>query len=245
MSRMRLDRCLGRCGLGSRKELRALVRAGHVTVNGQIAQSESQPVNPEADDIQVDGLPIAYRKVVAILLYKPPGVLSATADLRQETVLDLLPEALRRRGVAPVGRLDKDTTGLLLLTDDGEAAHALISPKRHVDKVYVATLDAPVDPSDVTAFADGLQLSDFTAAPAGLKPLPGFPPRAEVTLREGKFHQVKRMFAARGKTVTALHRTRFGPQTLDESLKPGSYRLLTSEEWARLRQAAGLSPTPC
>ena len=122
MSRMRLDKCLGACGLGSRKELRALVRAGHVTVNGQRAQSESQPVDPEADDIQVDGLAIAYRRVIAVLLHKPAGVLSATADLRQQTVLDLLPEELRRRGVAPVGRLDKDTTGLLLLTDDGEAA---------------------------------------------------------------------------------------------------------------------------
>ena len=176
------------------------------------------------------------QKYTYVMLHKPAGVLTATEDSRQRTVLDLLPPELRKRGLSPVGRLDKDTEGLLLLTDDGELAHRLLSPKYHVDKRYFARVDGPLDQADVDAFAAGMTLGDgLMCLPAGLEPL------AEgtciVTLREGKFHQVKRMLAARGKPVQALHRQTFGPLSLEPELLPGQCRLLTEEEICALRWA--------
>lgn len=173
------------------------------------------------------------------MLHKPAGVLTATEDSRQRTVLDLLPPELRKRGLSPVGRLDKDTEGLLLLTDDGELAHRLLSPKYHVDKRYFARVDGPLDQADVDAFAAGMTLGDgLMCLPAGLEPL------AEgtciVTLREGKFHQVKRMLAARGAPVLYLKRLSMGPLTLDAALPIGGWRELTAEETASLRCTAGL-----
>ena len=173
------------------------------------------------------------------MLHKPAGVLTATEDSRQRTVLDLLPPELRKRGLSPVGRLDKDTEGLLLLTDDGELAHRLLSPKYHVDKRYFARVDGLLDQADVDAFAAGMTLGDgLMCLPAGLEPL------AEgtciVTLREGKFHQVKRMLAARGAPVLYLKRLSMGPLTLDAELPIGGWRELTAEETASLRCVAGL-----
>ena len=172
---------------------------------------------------------------VYVMLYKPEGLLSATEDRRQKTVLDLLPKELRRRGLFPVGRLDKDTTGLLLLTDDGALAHALLSPKKHVDKVYLARVEGRVDRSDISALAEGMTLGDGTRClPAGLEPL-GDGSQCRVTLREGKYHQVKRMLAARGKPVLTLKRLSMGGLALDEELKPGEWRFLTKEEGAALK----------
>lgn len=173
------------------------------------------------------------------MLHKPAGVLSATEDRSQPTVLDLLPPEMKRRGLFPVGRLDKDTTGLLLLTDDGPLAHGLLSPKKHVDKVYLARVDGQVDGADAAALAAGLTLGDGTVClPAGLEPL-GDGSTCLVTLQEGKYHQVKRMLAARGKPVLTLHRLRMGPLTLDEGLKPGKWRFLTPRERAELRGLEG------
>lgn len=165
------------------------------------------------------------------MLHKPAGLLSATEDRDQRTVLDLLPEHLRRPGALfPVGRLDKDTEGLLLLTDNGPLGHALLSPKRHVDKVYLAHVDGVVDQSDIEALARGMVLGDgLHCLPAGLEPL-GDGRACLVTLREGKYHQVKRMMAARGKPVTYLKRLSMGPLRLDEGLAPGEWRPLTREE---------------
>ena len=233
----RLDKVLAATGRWSRREVKQLVRQGQVRVNGAAATSAEEKVEPETAVITVGGEPVRLQKYTYVMLHKPAGVLTATEDSRQRTVLDLLPPELRKRGLSPVGRLDKDTEGLLLLTDDGELAHRLLSPKYHVDKRYFARVDGPLDQADVDAFAAGMTLGD------GLMCLPA-EPLAEgtciVTLREGKFHQVKRMLAARGAPVLYLKRLSMGPLTLDAALPIGGWRELTAEETASLRCTAGL-----
>ena len=228
----RLDKILSATGCWSRREARQLVRQGRVSVDGQIAVSAEEKADPAAR-ILVDGAPLAHEKYVYVMLHKPAGILSATEDSRQRTVLDLLPAEWRRRGVAPVGRLDKDTEGLLLLTDDGALSHRLTSPRYHVDKVYYARVSGKLTAADAEAFAAGMALPDgLTCLPAHLEILSEG--ECRVTLREGKFHQVKRMLAARGKPVVYLKRLSMGALHLDESLAPGAYRPLTPEEIASL-----------
>ncbi len=234
----RLDKIIAACGAASRREVKTLVRQGRVKVDGVVASSAEMKIDVEKAVITVDGVELKYEKFVYVLLHKPAGVLSATEDKRQETVLDLLPEAYRKRGLAPVGRLDKDTEGLLLLTDDGELTHRLLSPKYHVDKVYYARVDGTPDASDCAAFAAGIALNDFTCLPAQLT-LMG-EGECCVTVQEGKFHQVKRMLASRGKPVTYLRRLSMGPLHLDEGLLPGQWRLLEKEEILALQEACGL-----
>ena len=234
----RLDKIIAACGAASRREVKTLVRQGRVKVNGALVSSAEMKVDEETAVIMVDGVALQYEKFVYVLLHKPAGVLSATEDKRQETVLDLLPETYRKRGLAPVGRLDKDTEGLLLLTDDGELTHRLLSPKYHVDKIYYARVEGTPDESDRAAFAEGISLSDFTCLPAELT-LMG-EGECCVTVREGKFHQVKRMLASRGKPVTYLKRLSMGPLQLDESLSVGQWRLLEKEEVLTLQAACGL-----
>ena len=232
----RLDKRLANTGRWSRKEVRELCRSGRVSVDGRV---ERRPETKVADEalLAVDGVPVDGERLVWIMLHKPAGLVSATEDAREATVLSLLPERYRRMGLFPVGRLDKDTEGLLLLTNDGPLAHALLSPRRHVDKVYYAETDGVPDQQDAAAFAAGMTLADGTACrPAGLTPLGGG--RCIVTLHEGKYHQVKRMLAARGKPVTYLRRVRFGPLALDDGLPAGGWRLLTGEE-RRLLETAG------
>ena len=235
---MRLDRLLTTLAVGSRSQVKTMLRAGRVTVNGQVVRSADAHVQP-GDRLTLDQQPLDARTTRHVLLNKPCGVLTAARDPRQPTVLDLLPPAYRACGCMPVGRLDKDTSGLLLLTTDGELAHRLLSPKRHVWKCYEATVDGPLNAQDAVAFAAGLELSDFTALPAELEILRSSPQEAfaQVRVREGKFHQVRRMFAARGRTVTALRRLSLGPLTLDASLQPGEYRELTAQELTELLAA--------
>jgi 16S rRNA pseudouridine516 synthase len=235
---MRLDKFLARQGLGSRNAVRALLRAGRVLVDGQAATDPAMHIDPERAVVTLDGQTLAYEATLTLMMNKPAGVLTAADDPRRRTVMDLLPPRMAAMGCMPVGRLDLDTEGLLLFTTEGELAHRLLSPKRHVDKVYIARLDGAITPDDVQAFAEGLPLSDFTALPARLEALEGF--SARVTLREGRFHQVKRMFAARGRQVLALKRVAFGGLPLDEGLAPGAYRVLTEEEMAILRAGCGL-----
>lgn len=234
---MRLDRYLTLCDLGTRREVKELIASGRVSVAGLTVLNPGSAVD---GPVTLDGESVGYRPLVAIMMNKPAGLLTATTDRRQGTVLDLLPPRDRRREPAPVGRLDKDTTGLLLITDDGQAAHAIISPKSSVEKRYRALLDKPVDQSDVEAFAQGLRLSDFEALPARLEPGEGCV--AYCTVHEGKFHQVKRMFAARGRKVLALHRERVGSLWLPDTLVPGEYVYLDMDTWNRLRGEAGLGP---
>lgn len=241
MSQERLDKLLSSTGLWSRREVKELVRQGRVLAGGAVVKKPEEKYDPACTPIQVDGETVDCSPFVYVMLHKPAGVLSATEDKRQRTVLDLLPAHLRRRGLFPVGRLDKDTTGLLLLTDDGALAHELLSPKKHVDKVYLAGVEGRVDASDVKALAAGLLLEDgLRCLPAGLEPL-GDGTQCLVTLREGKYHQVKRMLAARGKPVRTLKRLSMGPLALDEGLKPGDWRLLTREETREMKRALSLS----
>lgn len=235
----RLDKLLAGTGKWSRREVKALVRQGLVRVDGRLAASAEDKLDPAAAIITVAGETVALHRFTYVLLHKPAGVLTATEDRKQPTVLDLLPPELRRIGLAPVGRLDKDTEGLLLLTNDRELAHRLLSPKYHVDKRYLARVDGELSAADTEAFARGMTLGDgLECLPAGLEVLPGRV--CIVTLREGKFHQVKRMLAARGAPVLYLKRLSMGPLTLDDSLAAGAYRLLRAEEILALYRACGL-----
>ena len=229
----RLDKIISATGKKSRREVREMVRQGRVLVDGKPAPAADMKVDPQAAVILLDGELLGYEKFTYVMLHKPAGVLTATEDRRQETVLDLLPPELRRRALSPVGRLDKDTEGLLLLTNDGQLAHRLLSPKSHVDKVYYARVDGALEPGDIVAFAAGMTLGDgLECLPAGLEILS--PTEALVTLREGKFHQVKRMLAARGKPVLYLKRLSMGRLRLDPALAPGAWRMLTEEERSAL-----------
>ena len=231
----RLDKLLAGTGKWSRREVKALVRQGLVRVDGRLAASAEDKLDPAAAIITVAGETIALHRFTYVMLHKPAGVLTATEDRKQPTVLDLLPPELRRIGLAPVGRLDKDTEGLLLLTNDGELAHRLLSPKYHVDKRYLARVDGELSAADMEAFARGMTLGDgLECLPAGLEVLPDRV--CIVTLREGKFHQVKRMLAP----VLYLKRLSMGPLTLDDSLAAGAYRLLRAEEISALYRACGL-----
>lgn len=238
----RLDKVLGNLGYGSRKEIKERVRQGRVTVDGTAATDPGQAVDPRRQALAVDGVPVVYKEHLHLLLHKPSGVITATADRRQQTVLDLVPDPLRRRGLHPVGRLDKDTEGLLLLTTDGDLSHRLLAPRWHVEKEYYCRLDGPAGPADMAAFAGGMTLDDGEECrPALLRPGPG-PDEATVVITEGMYHQVKRMFAARGRTVLYLKRLRMGPLALDPALRPGAVRELTGAESEDLYSAAGLSP---
>lgn len=235
----RLDKLLAGTGKWSRREVKALVRQGLVRVDGRLAASAEDKCDPAAAIITVAGETISLCRFTYVMLHKPAGVLTATEDRKQPTVLDLLPPELRRIGLAPVGRLDKDTEGLLLLTNDGELAHRLLSPKYHVDKRYLARVDGELSAADAEAFARGMTLGDgLECLPAGLEVLPDRV--CVVTLREGKFHQVKRMLAARGAPVLYLKRLSMGPLTLDDSLAAGAYRLLRAEEISALYRVCGL-----
>lgn len=236
MAQERLDKIIASMGRYSRREVKQLVREGSVLVDGRIAHSAEDKYDPEAVKITVAGEALAYRRFTYLMLHKPAGVLSATEDGRGETVLDLLPKEYRKMGLFPVGRLDKDTEGLLLLTNDGETAHELLMPKKHVDKVYYTRVSGRLTQKDCDAFAAGMVLDDgLVCQEAGLEILSaGEESEALVTLHEGKFHQIKRMLAYRGKPVLYLKRLRMGPLVLDESLDAGAYRLLTQQEIAQI-----------
>ncbi len=235
---LRLDKLLADTGLWSRKEARDLIRRGQVTVDGAVVKQPEAKVDPAQSSLTAAGQPVLWQKYTYIMMNKPGGVLTATEDRRQPTVLDLLPQELRRKQLRPVGRLDKDTEGLLLLTDDGPLAHRLLAPKSHVDKVYYAETEGTVDEDDIAAFAAGMTLGDgLVCQSAGLERLG--PERCLVTLREGKFHQVKRMLSARGKPVRYLKRLSMGPLTLDEILAPGAWRPLTAEEVRKVKGKTG------
>lgn len=230
MAGQRLDKVMASTGRWSRREGKLLIKEGRVLVDGIPARHGEDKVDPVLQRIAVDGADIGYRTFTYLMLNKPAGVLTATEDRRQETVMELLTPELRRLSLAPVGRLDKDTEGLLLLTNDGELAHRLLSPKYHVDKVYYAQLEAPLTAEDCAAFEQGIALEDgYVCRSAGLTLL-GDGREVRITLREGKFHQVKRMVAACGSSVLYLKRLSMGSLCLDESLAPGEYRFLTDQE---------------
>jgi len=238
MELQRLDKVIASTGKWSRREVKILVRQGRVLVDGFPARTPEDKVDPEAVEIVVNGEVLTYRKYTWVMLNKPAGYLSATEDGKGATVLDLLPEELRRQNLFPVGRLDKDTEGLLLLTNEGGLAHDLLSPRHHVDKEYYVRVSGCLVEEDCRAFEAGITLGDGTVCQsAGLEILTaGEESEAHVILREGKFHQVKRMLAHQGKPVLYLERIRMGNLTLDSSLPRGEYRFLTDEEVESLRK---------
>ena len=237
MEKQRLDKIIASTGKWSRKEVKNLIRHGQVLVDGLPAAGPEEKADPEAAEIVVNGERLTYQRYTWIMLNKPAGYLSATEDGRGETVLDLLAQELRRQGLFPVGRLDKDTEGLLLLTNEGGLAHDLLSPRHHVDKVYYARVAGHLTEEDCQAFAAGMTLDDGLVCQSAVLEIlsAGEESEAHVTLREGKFHQVKRMLAYRGKPVLYLERVKMGNLTLDPDLPRGEYRFLTAEEVENLR----------
>ena len=240
---MRLDKYLVACAVGSRTEVKNFLKAGRVTVNGKKEKSAKLQINEETDEICFDGQKLEYEEFVYYMMNKPQGVISATEDPKHKTVLDLLDDLARSKEVFPVGRLDIDTHGLLLLTNDGKLAHALLSPKRHVDKTYLAQIKGIMTQEDVEKFAQGIPLKDFTCQPARLELVTIDTEKNQsqirVTIAEGKFHQVKRMVAYCGKEVVDLQRLTMGTLTLDENLKRGEWRRLTKEELEGLLESVG------
>lgn len=229
---MRLDKLLANMGYGSRKEVKQLLKQKAVSVDGAYVKDAALHVDPEQQIVSVFGERVVYTEFVYFMMNKPPGVISATEDLRDETVIDLLEPLHQHFQPFPVGRLDKDTEGLLLLTNDGVLAHNLLSPKKHVPKVYFAQIEGVVTEEDAEKFANGVELDDgYVTKPGKLVILKSAQQsEIELTIQEGKFHQVKRMFEAVGKRVTYLKRISMGSLTLDENLALGEYRELTTEE---------------
>lgn len=229
---MRLDKLLANMGYGSRKEVKQLLKQKAVTVDGAYVKDAALHVDPEQQIVSVFGERVVYTEFVYFIMNKPPGVISATEDLRDETVIDLLEPLHQHFQPFPVGRLDKDTEGLLLLTNDGQLAHNLLSPKKHVPKVYYAQIEGVVTEEDAEKFANGVELDDgYVTKPGKLVILKSAQQsEIELTIQEGKFHQVKRMFEAVGKRVTYLKRISMGSLMLDENLALGEYRELTTEE---------------
>ena len=230
---IRLDRYLCDLGTATRKDVRRIIRAGRVSVDGKAVTAPETKIDPLTAGVTLDGEKLVWTKHHYYMMNKPAGVLTATEDRRQKTVLDLLPDELRRMGLFPVGRLDRDTRGLLLLTDDGDFAHRVISPKFAVEKLYDASVEGTPDEADAAAFAAGLVLGDGTRCrPAKLEILG--PGRCLVTVTEGKYHQVKRMLASRGKPVTALKRLSIGALRLPEGLEEGALVPLDENDLCRV-----------
>lgn len=229
---MRLDKLLANIGYGSRKDVKNMLKQKEVSVNHSITKDGNMHVDPSTDVIQVGENTVHYQKYIYLMMNKPPEVVSATKDEREKTVIDLLPSNLQLFNPFPVGRLDKDTEGLLLLTNNGELGHRLTSPRKHITKVYYAKVDGYVTTEDIERFAEGLTLDDgYQTKAAKLRILAaGDSSEIEIDITEGKYHQVKRMFAAVDKKVTYLKRLKMGELTLDPDLKKGQYRELTEEE---------------
>lgn len=229
---MRIDKMLANLGYGSRKEVKMLLKNKAVKINEEVIKDAKQQVNPDTDVVTLYGETVEYKEFVYLMMNKPPGVISATEDTRDETVIDLLQIEDSVLNPFPVGRLDKDTEGLLLITNDGKLAHRLLSPKKHVPKTYFAVIKGQVTEEDIHSFEKGVMLDDgYVTKPGKLVIIKsGDTSDIELTISEGKFHQVKRMFESVGKKVIYLQRISMGPILLDETLELGEYRELTEEE---------------
>ena len=228
----RLDKLLASQGVASRSDAGQMIRAGRVRVDGRVCRSPAEKADGALQEIRLDGAPLSYSRHVYIMLNKPPGLLCVSRDPQAATVMDLLPPALRRPGLFPAGRLDKDTVGLVLITDDGDFAPRLLSPRRHVEKRYLARLDGPVTREHIERFAAGTSLEDGTRClPAFLRVAEdGAEPLAEISIQEGKYHQIKRMFLSVNRKVLWLKRISMGGLELDPTLPEGACRLLSAAE---------------
>ena len=228
---MRVDKFLTTVGAASRSEAAKAAKRGEILVNGVVIKKADMHIDPEKDELVFRGEELTYKRFVYVMLNKPDGYVSATDDAREKTVLELLPEKYQRLGLFPCGRLDKNTIGLIILTNDGEGAHRVLSPKRHVSKVYRYECADPLTEEDVSRLSNGITLEDgYVTKDAEIKAYDAF--RGEITLTEGKYHQIKRMFGAVGNKITYLERIRFGSIVLDTALKRGEWRELTENEAA-------------
>ncbi|ASB87869.1 pseudouridine synthase [Bacillus sonorensis] len=235
---MRLDKLLAHSGYGSRKDVKKMLKNGAVRVGGRIAKDAKEQIDPAADEVTVFGEPVIYREFIYLMMNKPQGVLSATEDSRQETIIDLLDPEYLRFEPFPVGRLDKDTEGLLLLTNDGQLAHQLLSPKKHVPKTYEVHVEKPVTKAAADQLESGVDIGEgYVTKPAKAVILENESGRHKLllTITEGKFHQVKRMLKAVGNEVVYLKRLKMGDVALDAELAAGGYRELTESELAALK----------
>lgn len=234
----RLDKIIASQGRFSRSEVKKLVKEGRVTLDGRAVKSSDVKADPDLSVICIDGENISYKKHIYLMLNKPKGVISATDDKSQKTVIDLVPEELFRQGLFPAGRLDADTTGFVLITDDGDFAHRILSPKNHILKTYHAILQRSVTDEDINAFKEGIELKDGTLClEAQVRMIENEPPTAEIKIHEGKYHQVKRMFAALDNKVLELRRTKMGGLSLDKALSEGQCREITDEELRMITEA--------
>lgn len=233
--KIRIDKLLANMGIGSRKEIKQDAKNGKISLNGLAIKDASQVIDTEKDEVTYLGEPVVYKEYIYLMMNKPPGVVSATEDNFDDTVIDILEPQYQALDPFPVGRLDKDTHGLLLITNNGKLAFNLLSPKKHVDKTYFASINTDVTEKDILAFKKGVELeSGYKCLPAVLKIDDADSKNCLITIKEGKFHQIKRMFAAQGKDVVFLKRITMGPLKLDENLASGEARELTEEELALL-----------
>ncbi len=230
MERIRIDKLLSLSLLLSRADAKKRIRSGSVFVNGKVCRTGDMKVDPSVDEVFADGKRVEYQKYVYIMLNKPSGVVSASKDPKEKTVVDLIPADIRRKGLFPAGRLDKDTTGFVLLTDDGDFAHRILAPGKHIPKTYVVTLERNVTDSEIKELADGPVLDDEKLLSVAVDLLDENNHIYSVVLMEGRYHQIKRMFAKQGNLVCALHRIKMGNLLLDEALKPGECRMLSADE---------------
>ncbi|MBQ7595904.1 MAG: rRNA pseudouridine synthase [Clostridia bacterium] len=228
----RLDKIIANTTAFSRKEVHRMIKSGTVKVNGITTKDRGFYINPEADTVTVNGEMLKIEKYIYIMLNKPEGIVSAARDDKEKTVIDLVPQEYKKRNLFPAGRLDRNTTGFVLITDNGDFAHKILSPKNHIEKTYEARLAQPVSNEDIYKIESGITLGDGTEClPAKLKVLEsGKEPIVQVKIHEGKYHQIKRMFAAVGNAVTELKRTKMGCLELDENLLPGECKVLTNDE---------------
>lgn len=239
----RIDKILASQGTLSRRDVKELIRKGLVTVNGTVIKDNSLKIDENVDIVTVNGDEISLKKHIYIMLNKPRGVVSASESENDKTVVDLVPDSLFRKGLFPAGRLDKDTTGFVLITDDGDFAHRILSPKNHIFKTYIAQLQHSLTTSDIENLEGGITLGDGTLLKeAKVEVLTeGDKPTVRIMICEGKYHQVKRMFAATGNKVVSLHRSKMGELELDKALKPGECREITPEELLKLQKNKNLS----
>jgi len=243
LEQFRLDKMIAAQGEYSRKDVKKLAQRGAITVNGKVIKKTEEKIDPDRDIVTVNGKTLMLRTHIYLMLNKPQGVVSASRDTREKTVVDLVPPEFARKGLFPAGRLDKDTTGFVLITDDGELAHRILSPKNHVPKTYIAVLDKPIEDAHIDRFAEGMTIDgQEVCKPALLAREPEWPvqPAARVILQEGMYHQIKRMFAALGMEVVALRRISMGGVQLDPNLADGECRELTAEELTLIECRDGL-----
>lgn len=231
---MRLDKYLTNQGIGSRSQVKELIKSKKVFVNNILENKPERHIDENNDIVSLDGVNLEYNKFYYYMLNKPPGVLTAVKDNNYKTVMDIM-DVTPKEGLFPVGRLDKDTEGLLLITNDGELSHNLLSPKKHVNKTYYVELNGELIDSDIDLFAKGLDIGEKNITKSAKLEILSGRNRAYITITEGKYHQVKRMFQAIGLTVTFLKRISMGSLILDKNLKSGGYRKLTEEEISNLK----------